>query len=65
MLSHFELYLEAMTESGADVSAAVAFERELRQGRPVREALPEVGVPVAARSLCSRRSTLSSRTVRT
>ena len=65
VLSHFELYLEAMTESGADVSAAVAFERELRQGRPVREALPEVGVPVAARSLCSRRSTLSSRTVRT
>ena len=48
VLSHFELYREAMTESGADVSAAVAFERELRQGRPVREALLEVGVPVAA-----------------
>ena len=48
VLSHFELYREAMTESGADVSAAVAFERELRQGRPVRKALLEVGVPVAA-----------------
>ena len=49
VLSHFELYLEAMTESGADVSAAAAFEHALKQGRPVRVALREVGVPAAAR----------------
>ncbi len=48
VLSHFELYREAMTESGADFSAAAAFEHELRQGRPVRVALREVGAPVAA-----------------
>ncbi len=49
VLSHFELYLEAMTESGADCSAAAAFEHCLKQGRPVRVALREAGVPAAAR----------------
>ena len=47
VLSHFELYLAAMSESGADFSAAAAFERRLKQGRPVRVALREVGVPAA------------------
>ncbi len=49
VLSHFELYLEGMTESGADSSAVVAFERALKQGRAVHVALGEVGVPAAAR----------------
>ncbi len=49
VLSHFELYREAMTESGADFSAAAAFEHGLKEGRPVRMALREVGVPSAAR----------------
>ena len=48
VLSHFELYREAMTESGADLSAVAAFEHGLKQGRPVRAALREVGVPAAA-----------------
>ena len=47
VLSHFELYLAAMSESGADFSAAAAFEHRLKQGRPVRVALREVGVPAA------------------
>jgi len=49
VLSHFELYLAAMGESGADLSAAAAFEHQLKQGRPARVALREVGVPGAAR----------------
>ncbi len=49
VLSHFELYLAAMSESGADTSAAAAFEHRLKQGKPVRVALREVGVPAAAR----------------
>ncbi len=49
VLSHFELYVEAMTESGADVSVAAAFEHGLKQGQPVRMALRDVGAPAAAR----------------
>ncbi len=48
VLSHFELYREAMTESGADCSAATAFEYGLHHGRPVRSTLRDVGVPAAA-----------------
>ncbi len=48
VLSHFELYREAMTEAGADSAAVAAFEHGLKQGRPVRAALREVGVPAAA-----------------
>ncbi len=49
VLSHYEMYLEAMTESGADFSAAAAFEHWLKQGRRVREAVRKGGVPAAAR----------------
>ncbi len=49
VLSHFEMYVAAMKESGADFSAAAAFERSLKQGRGPRVALREVGVPAAAR----------------
>ncbi len=48
VLSHFELYRDAMTEAGADSFAAAAFEQALRQGQQVRVALREVGVPAAA-----------------
>ena len=54
VLSHFELYREAMTESGADLSTAAAFEQGLKQGRPVRVALREVGVPAAAREFVTQ-----------
>ncbi len=49
VLSHFELYLEAMRESGADCSAAASFEQRLKQGQPVRLALRSAEVPTAAR----------------
>jgi hypothetical protein len=49
VMSHFELYRAAMTESGANGAAAAAFERTLGEGRPVASALLEAGVPEAAR----------------
>ena len=54
VLSHFEMYRAAMLESGADLSAATAFERALQDGRPVRVALREVGAPSAAREFVGR-----------
>lgn len=50
VLSHLELYLEAMTESGADSSRIVSFLSRLELGRPVRAALLDAEVPVAARA---------------
>jgi len=44
-ISHFELYLDGMTEAGADTSVIDAFISELRAGRPVLDAIGEVGVP--------------------
>ncbi len=49
VMSHFEVYLEAMIESGADCSAATLFAERLMKGQPVRAALREARVPVAAR----------------
>ncbi len=46
--SHFELYLEAMTQAGADTSGIEKFIDELRAGRPVPAALREAQVPNAA-----------------
>ncbi len=54
VLSHFELYLEAMTEAGADSSGVAAFEHRLKQGRPVRAALHEAKVPAAAREFVTQ-----------
>ena len=48
VLSHFELYLEAMVECGADLSAVASFEQRLKQGWPVRAALDQPEVPAAA-----------------
>lgn len=47
VLSHFEMYRAAMLESGADLSAVTAFERELCQGRTVRVALRRIELPAA------------------
>ena len=47
-ISHFELYLDGMTEAGADTSVICAFIDKLRTGRPVLEATGEAGVPAPA-----------------
>jgi hypothetical protein len=44
-ISHFELYLEGMSEAGADRSAIDAFIDLLREGRPVLTSLKEAGAP--------------------
>jgi hypothetical protein len=47
-ISHFELYLDGMTQAGADRSAIDAFIALLRRGVPVLTALKEAQVPDAA-----------------
>ncbi|MEU5432232.1 DUF3050 domain-containing protein [Streptomyces sp. NPDC020719] len=47
-LSHFELYLTAMTEAGADTAPIDTFIERLRGGAPVGEALKLCGAPSAA-----------------
>jgi len=47
-ISHFELYLEGMTEAGADRSVIDAFIDRLRAGQPVLETIGAVGVPAPA-----------------
>jgi Protein of unknown function (DUF3050) len=44
-ISHFELYLDGMTEAGADTSVIDAFIGRLRSGQPVLTAIDEVKVP--------------------
>ena len=47
-ISHFELYLEGMTEAGADRSTIDTFIGLLRDGRPVPAAIDEAGLPSPA-----------------
>ncbi|MFI6048800.1 DUF3050 domain-containing protein [Streptomyces violascens] len=47
-LSHFELYLRSMEESGADTGPIRSFLDRLRAGTPVREALKLAEAPPAA-----------------
>nr|BFE61654.1 DUF3050 domain-containing protein [Dactylosporangium thailandense] len=47
-ISHFELYLEGMTEAGADRSTVDAFIDLLRAGTPVPAAMEQAGVPAPA-----------------
>src|SRR5580692_11585835 len=47
-ISHFELYLDGMTEAGADTSVIGAFIDKLRAGRPVLDAVEETAVPAPA-----------------
>jgi hypothetical protein len=47
-ISHFELYLDGMTEAGADTSVISDFISRLRRQQPVLDALDEAGVPEPA-----------------
>jgi hypothetical protein len=47
-ISHFELYLDGMRQTGADTTRIDAFIDLLRAGRPVLSSLREAGVPEAA-----------------
>src|SRR6185369_1519013 len=44
-ISHFELYLQGMTEAGADRGVVDGFIDRLRAGTPVPEAMRRAGVP--------------------
>ena len=44
-ISHFELYLDGMTEAGADTGPITTFLGSLRAGHAVPDALAEAGVP--------------------
>jgi hypothetical protein len=44
-ISHFELYLEGMTEAGADTTVISDFLRRIRARQPVQEAIGQAGVP--------------------
>jgi len=48
--SHFELYLKAMREAGADTAGMEHFIRRLESGQAVREALDQQGVPSPVRA---------------
>jgi hypothetical protein len=52
-ISHFELYLNGMTQAGADRSAIDAFIEQLRRDVPVRIALKEAQVPEPAAGFSS------------
>jgi hypothetical protein len=47
-ISHFELYVNGMTQAGADTSAIDTFIALLRDGRPVLPSLKEAGAPEPA-----------------
>ena len=45
--SHFELYMEAMQQAGAHVGLINAFVAALAEGKEARQALQELGAPLA------------------
>lgn len=47
--SHFELYLRAMQQAGADTSLVESFMNELHTARPVRDILEEMDLPEGSR----------------
>ncbi len=51
--SHFECYLEAMTQAGADVGPVQEFVRRIAAGESVPDALESAQVPPAARAFVS------------
>ena len=53
-LSHFELYLQAMQDCGADTTPIRGFLSDLRQGHPLGEALARDDVPRGVASFVSR-----------
>lgn len=46
--SHYEMYLEAMDQCGADTRNIHTFIAKLKQGKPLAEACKEAGVPLEA-----------------
>jgi hypothetical protein len=52
-ISHFELYLQGMSQAGADTTVIDSFIDQVRAGRPVLEALKAVGVPAPAAEFVS------------
>jgi hypothetical protein len=48
-ISHFDLYLQAMEQVGADTTPILNFLQELREGKSVEEALEAVAVPDSVR----------------
>lgn len=49
-MSHFELYLQAMQQSGADTATVDRLIAGLRDGQPVQQAMRAAGVPAAVSS---------------
>jgi hypothetical protein len=49
-ISHFELYLEAMRQAGANTQPITDFLRHLRDGRSLSESLAQSGAPVEAQA---------------
>jgi hypothetical protein len=58
--SHFELYLAAMTDAGANMSAVTDFLAVLRAGQDPMAALRAAGAPLAARVFVARTWTVLS-----
>lgn len=52
-VSHYEMYLNAMEDVGADTSSIRKFEELIRSGMPVREALKASDAPKAAHNFTS------------
>jgi pyrroloquinoline quinone (PQQ) biosynthesis protein C len=53
-LSHFELYLEAMEEAGADTAPVMSFTGHLRAGKSVPEAMALTDIPRPAADFMTR-----------
>lgn len=53
VMSHFELYLKAMEEAGADTQPIRTFVRALADGQTLEEAFETADVPAAARAFVS------------
>ena len=51
--SHFDVYLQAMKEVGADTSVIETLISQLRQGTPLPQAMQAAGVPEAAQAFIS------------
>ncbi len=49
-ISHFELYLEAMRQAGANTEPITSFLRHLRDGHSLSESLAQSGAPVEAQA---------------
>jgi hypothetical protein len=52
-LSHFEMYLQAMADAGADVKPINCFVDDIRAGHPVQAALARSGAPLGAHDFVS------------